>query len=105
MPKTTGRGADSARQSLSPTLLLSPPLFQAAPILAIVAAGAGLWYAKENGLLGDFVGVPGPVSKKEEKEITRCRGMGRRARALGRSDANPRDARAGGEGTGFWTWG
>ena len=32
------------------------------PVLAVLGAGAGLWYAKENGMLGDFAGVPSPVS-------------------------------------------
>lgn len=50
---------------------------QAAPILIVLGAGAGLWYAKENGMLGDFVGVPGPVSFEGESERgergkTRC---------------------------------
>lgn len=59
-----GRAADCALLSHPSHPLARPSLpfhAQAAPILIVLGAGAGLWYAKENGMLGDFVGVPGPV--------------------------------------------
>lgn len=65
-------------RSISAHLPLSlSPHSQAWP-LVLLAGGAGLWYAKENGMLDDFLGAPAAAKKvsREEKRRERMRGGG-----------------------------